>query len=347
MKLFFGSAITLFLAAAAATTVSGVEQETTGGRFLRSSSGTVGTGNGAATAGTADTNRNLQAAELDPDLFPVNPPDTDVLADTASEIASDPETPIVVEAACVPFGSQPFVETTFTAINYPANNEIDFGNNDIAKALEDGFRLSYNANAQCSQSNAFRRAGLTFLLASASCQFVNETELAITGESPPGPQFLIGTQLRTNAATFAGIPYAAPIMFDPRGPLLGNITRRPNQGDIVDECDCAGPPSTNVSSEFTDIFQELLTERSLNTTETDKIRFARMLQMNIIEGCRPPNNIDICFNDEGVCLSANATELFVDDTDSPTVSPTKKPPTPAPQKDDDDDDDDDGMFFYI
>jgi hypothetical protein len=67
--------------------------------------------------------------------------------------------------------------------------------------------------------------------------------------------------------------------------------------------------------------------------------------MNIIEGCRPPNNIDICFNDEGVCLSANATELFVDDTDSPTVSPTKKPPTPAPQKDDDDDDD--GMFFYI
>merc|ERR1712238_62268 len=45
---------------------------------------------------------------------------------------------------------------------------------------------------------------------------------------------------------------------------------------------------------------------------------------------------DICFNDDGVCLSANATELFVSPTEAPTLSPTKPvppPPTPAPKED--------------
>merc|ERR1712238_383441 len=66
------------------------------------------------------------------------------------------------------------------------------------------------------------------------------------------------------------------------------------------------------------------------------VQIKKAVQLVILEGCAPPPGSDICFNDDGVCLSANATELVVTPTEAPTLSPTKPvppPPTPAPKED--------------
>merc|ERR1712176_1440470 len=123
-----------------------------------------------------------------------------------------------------------------------------------------------------------------------------------------GPQFLIGTQLRSNAASMVVSPFPNPVMFDPKGPLTGPYVSRPNITN--DDCSCPGPSGSNFTESFNSYFQELLVQRNFDDyNETKKIVFTRSDQLTIDSECSPPDGFDIGFNDNHVCLSSNATEL--------------------------------------
>merc|ERR1712238_538713 len=68
--------------------------------------------------------------------------------------------------------------------------------------------------------------------------------------------FLIGTQLRSNAAEKAGIPYALPILYNNKGPYMGNSTKamKPNST----QCKCPGPKPNDVVKEYNNQLAVLL-----------------------------------------------------------------------------------------
>jgi len=137
--------------------------------------------------------------------------------------------------SCIPFGTKPYTETVFTVVTY--KNDLDFSQRSTVTALENGYKKAYDTAfppGACAQGNAFRNVGLTFIVSSASSQ-ANQTD-----DSPQ--QYLLGIQLRTNGARKYGIPYSSTLLYSAPGPLMGNLTAKPNST----ECDCPGPKSGDV-----------------------------------------------------------------------------------------------------
>jgi len=209
---------------------------------------------------------------------------------------------------CIEYGDKAssYTSVVYTAIAYedsPSNLALSsFSSIPLLLKLESDFQSAYNSViGDCNNDNGYKDLGISFVLAS------NVT----------GNQFLIGSQVRSNALSVTCTP-SVPMLF-------GGATAASVAAFTLDNtCVCEGPSENDFIQAYNGLLLQAPDTTSTNTETTIETTAVKQLCLDPI--CQE-NTTEITFDAVAglVRLPCDETVTSSSDTQNPTRSPTRSP----------------------